>query len=284
MNNINFHSLKTIPVPEELRKKVIAIPENNDKGEKRVFYLDRFIRFAAAAASLVIITTVCIVLFRNMGNTDPLAVQPSPKGSTEASTYYSEATQITPSEYSSTTKPSSTEAPSSDMTSPTERNNSDPTDTYLVEPSRHGTDAPLQPSAASTSGTESGMIAPTNKPTSVPADPTTALPTEVPTEKQAPWGHNPPTEIPWVSPTVGPWKAPTGVSTQLMRSLYPADGKVYCRIETLDGEVFGNSGLFDKERLMTNLGTSGEYYIYYYRSSQKPTHLIVSFMTVTETC
>ena len=46
MKNINFHSLKNTPVPEELKQSVIAVPERS--GTKRKVYPGRMIRFAVA--------------------------------------------------------------------------------------------------------------------------------------------------------------------------------------------------------------------------------------------
>lgn len=268
MNNINFHSLKKIPVPEELRNKVIAIPEN--KGKKSIIHLDRIIRIAAACLSVVIIVAVSVVLFRNTGNNNPIAVQPFPNDGTEAP---SEDGDIAPN---STTLPLSTEELSSYTTSPAETHSTDPTEADFVDLSQHGTDAPPQPSTAPTSST----IAPVSKPTSKPAEPSTDAPTEAPTEKQSPWRPHPPTEAAWFPPGDDPGREPTGVSTQLLRSLRPADGKVYCRIETIDGEAFGDYGMFDEERLMTNLGSNGEYYIYYYRFAD---HYSVPFKSETDT-
>ncbi len=84
MKNINFHSLKNTPVPEELKKSVIAVPERS--GTKRKVYPGRMIRFAVAAAFLAVITAVSVPLFMNIGNA-PIPVIPAATEGAQAPSY-----------------------------------------------------------------------------------------------------------------------------------------------------------------------------------------------------
>lgn len=264
MSTINFHSLKELPVPEELRNKVIAIPESLDESKKRSIHLNRFIRFAAAAVSLAIIAAVSAVIILNTGNKNTIAVRQLTKDSTVASSECStETASVIPTEKFSVYQPLLTENRSSDTISPTEIRSTDPTDAYFADPSQHGADTHVQPSSFPVDATESSGIFPTNKPTTEPAD----APTEAPTEKK---DHiDLPTESSASSPgVIEPGytpERPERIEAVIPNNSLPSDRKVYCRIESLDGQVFGEYGLFEKERLMTCSRSNNEYSVYYYR-------------------
>ena len=248
MNNINFHSVKNIKVPEKLREKVLAIPD--EPKHKPVGYRTRAVRIAAAAASIVLITAVSAALYLNMGGKSPVVVQPSPTDGATAATQTNTEQPASPSK----SPILSTSAPEISPTAP------------MID----GTIAPARQSTVNNNQstvsplTENTTTAPDTAPTAAPIAPVTVPPTEESTEKQGSWNPQPPTAMPWVPSTDETWKAPTRVSTQISRNEVPGDGKVYCRIEDPNGGVFGDYGLVDEERLMTNLGSSGAYYIYFY--------------------
>ena len=248
MNNINFHSLKNISVPDGLQEKVLAIPERSD--ERAPAPIARTFRLAAAAAGFVIIAAVSMVFFLHTGDQPPVVVQSSPTAYTESPTEDSNG-------YPDKVRPTTAETVSATAASPNK-----PKTDGIAAPLQKGTDQPNRPSIVPTehSMTESGDTLPASQPATVADDP----PTERPAETRAPWNPQPPTALPWSPPTEEPWRAPVAVSVTIPRAIHPSDGKVYCRIETPDGTLLGGFGLFDDERLMTNLGSSGGY-IYYYR-------------------
>jgi hypothetical protein len=118
---------------------------------------------------------------------------------------------------------------------------------------------------------ESDPVIPPLQPTEEPEDPTTApvaSPTEAPDE--------PPTEAPEEPPTVTPWEPiwddptePPGTSyitASIPWDVHPGrDHNVFCRLETYDGEIIGEGGLFDGNRLMLFLGTDRQKNIYSYQ-------------------
>ena len=257
MNSINFHSVKNIKVPEKLREKVLAIPDEPE--HKPVGYRTRAVRIAAAAASIVLITAVSAALFLNIGGKSPIVVQPSPTDGATA------ATQPI------------TEQPVSPSKSPI-LSTSDPEISPTV-PVTDGTIAPARQSTVNNNQstvsplTENTTTAPDTAPTTAPIAPVTDPPTETPTEKQGSWNPQPPTALPWVpddptevwlDPTEGIWTPPTRVSTTILHNQIPKDRRVYCRIESTAGEVFGGYELFADERLMTEIGSDRDCDIYVY--------------------
>lgn len=273
MNEINFHSIKNIDVPEELKEKVLTIPDRPSK--KSIVYFNRRMRFAVAAACMVIVSVLSAVLFIKLSGNAPVPIQPSPAGgAVSPSDYSSDPSLVPPTEYSGTLSPTATDHPSADPTESVISSTDSPADRSRGGASQQKTVRPSE-SPSHSQATESGKSDHPADPTPYPADPT-SKPDSVPatdTPTQAPWQPpSPPTEVPmlpseptWDSPTEEPWKAPTAVSVSIPRNNRPADRKIYCRIESLDGEVFGNFGLFDNKRLMTELGSSGGNYAYYYR-------------------
>ncbi len=258
MNQMNFHQIKTIDVPEELRAKVLAIPE---RAEKKTFVpFNRRLRMIAAAASVVLIAVVSVVLFTQTGGKPPVAPQPSPTDDATAPTGApgsAASTGVSESPADPTVQNGSESVAAAD---PTQRGRAD-------SPSDSRTNAPR---------TENSHPAPADHSTSAPVQPTASAQTDPPAATQAPHPQpptvlpwNPATEAawedPWSDPTDVPWSPPTRVSAGIPRAQYPKDGKVYCRIEGPAGEVYGSYGLFADERLMTSLGSGGGNYIYTYQ-------------------
>ncbi len=107
MKNINFHSLKNTPVPEELKKSVIAVPERS--GTKRKVYPGRMIRFAVAAAFLAVITAVSVPLFMNIANAPIPVIPAATEGAQAPSGHTEKPSQPTATEPADPTRPPSAE-------------------------------------------------------------------------------------------------------------------------------------------------------------------------------
>ncbi len=267
MNSINFHSLKNIDVPAELRQEVLAIPERPER--KPVGYFSRALRFAAAAAVFVIITAVSVVLFLNTKGQPPVSVLPSPTDDRSIATE-PVAGQLVPPISLSTDGVSE---------SPTAAKNS-----VSAEPSQRGAVCPDYPTVAPDGSPARENV--TRAPNAHPVIAPTSHPDAVPSaETQAPQNPQPQTEEPqdpsqsWYEPTEGTWTSPRGVSTTIRWNDHPKDGKVYCRIESPEGEVFGDYDLFADERLMINIGGAEGAYIFVYWFAN---HIEVPFKSETD--
>lgn len=282
MNKINFHSIKNIKVPDELKQKVISIPESDVKPIK---HPNHRIRSAAAAAIFIVISAICLTLLFNNGGKAPIelkpyitdgttsptenngAVPPTPYTPTDSSSaseatdtvrqiingIFNQPTQSTQGGSSATSPPSV--APSQSAST---KPDSSPTQSSDEKPTQASTQQTAQPTAQS----------PTEKSTDKPTQPTTQSPTDKP---------DPPIELPTVMPseqTADPSEQTEYVPPQpteppeymLCRQTIKRDLRVdsgatiYCRVTSEDGTfVYGNSAPYSAEHIATETGTVKQY-------------------------
>nr|WP_316624130.1 hypothetical protein [uncultured Ruminococcus sp.] len=226
MKNINFHSMKNTPVPEELKKSVIAVPERS--GTKRKVYPGRMIRFAVAAAFLAVITAVSVPLFMNIANA-PIPVIPAATEGAQAPSGHTEK----PSQPSATEPADPTRPPSAEKAT--------------AKP----TAVPTQP------GTQNAVSSPelsdiSYEPTQPLIEPeiSTQAPTQPPAPTQAP------TQPPKVAPTEelekkSPDLAPVGYDGIIIEKVpkddIPDDSLICCRIYSEDGEILGDGDPYSEQ-------------------------------------
>lgn len=282
MNKINFHSIKNIKVPDELKQKVISIPESDVKPIK---HPNHRIRSAAAAAIFIVISAICLTLLFYNGGKAPIelkpyitdgttpptekngAVPPTPYTPTDSSSVsdaedtvrqiingiFNQPTQPTQGG-SSATSPSSVAPSQSASTKP----DSSPTQSSDEKPTQASTQQTAQPTTQN----------PTEKSTDKPTQPTTQSPTDKP---------DPPIELPTVMPseqTADPSEQTEYVPPQqteppeymlcrqtIKRDLRVDSGTtVYCRVTSEDGTfVYGNSAPYSAEHIATETGTVKQY-------------------------
>ncbi len=226
MKNINFHSMKNTPVPEELKKSVIAVPERS--GTKRKVYPGRMIRFAVAAAFLAVITAVSVPLFMNIGNA-PIPVMPAATEGAQAPSGHTEKPSQSPAtEPADPTRPPSAEKATAKPTA-----------------------VPTQP------GTQNAVSSPelsdiSYEPTQPLIEPeiSTQAPTQPPAPTQAP------TQPPKVAPTEelekkSPDLAPVGYDGIIIEKVpkddIPDDSLICCRIYSEDGEILGDGDPYSEQ-------------------------------------
>ena len=242
MKNINFHSLKNTPVPEELKKSVIAVPERS--GTKRKVYPGRMIRFAVAAAFLAVITAVSVLLFMNIGNA-PIPVMPAATEGAQAPSGHTEKpSQPTATEPADPTRPPSAEKATAKPTA-----------------------VPTQP------GTQNAVSSP--EPSDISYEPTQPL-IEPEISTQAPTQPPAPTQAPTQPPKVAPTEAPIDKLPDLAAVGYDGiiiedisadelgdDSLICCRIYTRDGEPVGDGDSYSDEHLARRIDRGEEVTVYY---------------------
>ena len=226
MKNINFHSLKNTPVPEELKKSVIAVPERS--GTKRKVYPGRMIRFAVAAAFLAVITAVSVPLFMNIANA-PIPVIPAATEGAQAPSGHTEKPSRPPAtEPADPTRPPSAEKATAKPTA-----------------------VPTRP------GTQNAVSSP--EPSDISYEPTQPLiepeiSTQAPTQPPAP--TQAPTQPPKVAPTEelekkSPDLAPVGYDGIIIEKVpkddIPDDSLICCRIYSEDGEILGDGDPYSEQ-------------------------------------
>ena len=226
MKNINFHSLKNTPVPEELKQSVIAVPERS--GTKRKVYPGRMIRFAVAAAFLAVITAVSVPLFMNIANA-PIPVMPAATEGAQAPSGHTEKpSQPTATEPADPTRPPSAEKATAKPTA-----------------------VPTQP------GTQNAVSSP--EPSDISYEPTQPvvvpeISTQAPTQPPAP--TQAPTQPPKVAPTEelekkSPDLAPVGYDGIIIEKVpkddIPDDSLICCRIYSEDGEILGDGDPYSEQ-------------------------------------
>ena len=226
MKNINFHSLKNTPVPEELKKSVIAVPERS--GTKRKVYPGRMIRFAVAAAFLAVITAVSVPLFMNIGNA-PIPVMPAATEGAQAPSGHTEKPSQSPAtEPADPTRPPSAEKatakPTVVPTQPGTQNavsSPEPSDIY---------DEPTQPVIEP----EISTLAPTQPPapTQAPTQPPKVAPTE---------------ELEKKSPDLAPVGYDGIIIEKVPKDDIPDDSLICCRIYSEDGEILGDGDPYSEQ-------------------------------------
>lgn len=226
MKNINFHSLKNTPVPEELKQSVIAVPERS--GTKRKVYPGRMIRFAVAAAFLAVITAVSVPLFMNIGNA-PIPVMPAATEGAQAPSGHTEKPSQSPAtEPADPTRPPSAEKatakPTVVPTQPGTQNavsSPEPSDIY---------DEPTQPVIEP----EISTLAPTQPPapTQAPTQPPEVAPTEDSGKK---------------SPDLAPVGYDGIIIEKVPKDDIPDDSLICCRIYSEDGEILGDGDPYSEQ-------------------------------------
>lgn len=295
MKNMNFRTLEDLKAPEELKEKLLAIPQTDCK--KRAVIPLR-IRMIAAAASFAVITAVSLTLILSMGNNSDLEIKPSVPQPTVPYTEYTGDVTGTDAAQSASQKPSQTSA-----TTPTEINadtvrqaiesvinpttqsgataptNSAASNTSPSKsPTQSATQLSSQPTLAPTqSGTAEPTQAPTQKPTQAPTAAPTVAPTSAPTElpSDAPTERPGPTSAPTSSPmepTVGETISPEERRQQHTyrvvigrRETKPITGNIYCMVCDSDGNIVGDQDIFSDEHIvdLIEVNKSGKYINYY---------------------
>lgn len=282
MNKINFHSIKNIKVPDELKQKVISIPKSDVKPIK---HPNHRIRSAAAAAIFIVISAVSLTLLFNNGGKAPIELKPYIADGTTSPTEKNGAVPPTP--YTPTDSSSASEATDTvsqiindilnQPTQPTQGGSS-ATSPPSVAPSQSASTKPdssptqksdEKPTQASTQQTAQPTTqSPTEKSTDKPTQPTTQSPTDKP---------DPPIELPTVMPseqTADPSEQTEYVPPQqteppeymlcrqtIKRDLRVDSGTtVYCRVTSEDGAfVYGSPALYSTEHIATETGTVKQY-------------------------
>ena len=226
MKNINFHSLKNTPVPEELKKTVIAVPERS--GTKRKVYPGRMIRFAVAAAFLAVITAVSVPLFMNIANAPIPVIPAATEGAQAPSGHTEKPSQPTATEPADPTRPPSAEKatakPTAVPTQPGTQNavsSPEPSDIY---------DEPTQPVIEP----EISTLAPTQPPapTQAPTQPPKVAPTE---------------ELEKKSPDLAPVGYDGIIIEKVPKDDIPDDSLICCRIYSEDGEILGDGDPYSEQ-------------------------------------
>ncbi len=278
MNKINFHSIKNIKVPDELKQKVISIPESDVKPIK---HPNHRIRSAAAAAIFIVISAICLTLLFNNGGKAPIELKPYIADGTTSPTEKNGAVPPTP--YTPTDSSSASEATDTvsqiindilnQPTQPTQGGSS-ATSPSSVAPSQSASTKPdssptqksdEKPTQASTQQTAQPTTqSPTEKSTDKPTQPTTQSPTDKP---------DPPIELP-SEQTADPSEQTEYVPPQqteppeymlcrqtIKRDLRVDSGTtVYCRVTSEDGAfVYGSPALYSTEHIATETGTVKQY-------------------------
>ena len=241
MKNINFHSLKNTPVPEELKQSVIDVSKNT--GEKSKKYPVRMIRFAVAAAFLAVITAVSVPVLMNIGD-DTIPVMPASKEGTQTPSGHTEKpSRIPTSETVAPTRPPSTGDRTSDTVSPTQQSARD------AVPQSEPSDISYEPTQP-VIGPEISTQAPTQPPapTQAPTQPPTVAPTEAPIDKL-------------------PDLAPVGYDGIIIEDISADelgdDSIICCRIYTQDGEPVGDGDSYSEEHLARRIDRGEEVTVYY---------------------
>lgn len=226
MKNINFHSLKNTPVPEELKKSVIAVPERS--GTKRKVYPGRMIRFAVAAAFLAVITAVSVPLFMNIANAPIPVIPAATEGAQAPSGHTEKPSQPSATEPADPTRPPSAEKatakPTAVPTQPGTQNavsSPEPSDIY---------DEPTQPVIEP----EISTLAPTQPPapTQAPTQPPKVAPTE---------------ELEKKSPDLAPVGYDGIIIEKVPKDDIPDDSLICCRIYSEDGEILGDGDPYSEQ-------------------------------------
>ena len=285
MNKINFHSIKNITVPDELKQKVISIPESD---VKPVSHPDRRIRSAAAAAIFIVISAICLTLLFNNGGKAPIELKPYIADGTTSPTEKNGA--VPPTTYAPTDP---TDSSSASEATDTVRQIINGIFNQPTQPTQGGSSAASPPSVApsqsastkpDSSPTQKSDEKPTQASTQQTAQPTTQNPTEKSTDKPTqPTTQSPtdkpdsPIELPTVMPseqTADPSEQTEYVPTQpteppeymlcrqtIKRDLRVDSGTaVYCRVTSEDGAfVYGSPALYSTEHIATETGTVKQY-------------------------
>ena len=256
MNKINFHSIKNIKVPVELKQKVISIPESDVKPIK---HPNHRIRSAAAAAIFIVISAICLTLLFNNGGKAPIELKPYIADGTTPPTENNGSVPPTP--YTPTDSSSASEA------TDTVRQIINGIFNQPTQPTQGGSSATSPPSVApsqsastkpDSSPTQSSAEKPTQASTQQTVQPTTQSPTEKSTDKPT----QPTTQSPTDKPDP-PIELPTVMLCRqtIKRDLRVDSGAtIYCRVTSEDGTfVYGNSAPYSAEHIATETGTVKQY-------------------------
>lgn len=245
MKEYNFNKLNEITTPDSWIEKALAIPEAEEKRKPAI--AARRIRYMALAASFVLVGALAVILFTNRVTEPPVIAKPT---TVQSATEATAPTAVSPTA----------------ATSPTEK----PTAKATQAPS-----APTQSAEQSPTASHNASIHPAVKPTAAP----TAAPTQPATAKPTPAPTQPPTSTP-IAPTEPPTAAPAehlpdkpvdlaavGYDGVIIEKIsvddIVADGAVYCRIRTRDGEVLGDGDPYSEEHLARRIDRDGTVTVYY---------------------
>lgn len=287
MKKANFDTLKNLPVPEKWVENALLIPER-EKKKAAVIPFWRRKGAIALAASLVLVSVLSVILFSQIGTKPPLKIKssatesfsptevigdntadPTPEEATEPKTILDKAKDVidsifqTPTETQGSGNTNPTTASDNKKNPPTEPQAQSPT----AKPGTRPTESAKPSEALSPPQGE--------KATETPVSPTfPQRETEEPSPTEAEW-YDPTyapdaTEAPWEPPTEAEEKTHLySVSTSIPKGSMPSDKKVYFRIETADGTVLGDYGMFSAEREMVEYGTGNGSYLFSYDVSRR---------------
>ncbi len=286
MKEFNFNTIKNLPIPEQWIENALAIPEAEEQ-KPAVVPFWRKPRFIALAASLVLVTALSISLFLSMGSKPPIAVKSDSKPDSTQIVWSTDeygatvATEVVsvpddgnqngahPSEEPSASSQSVENALGGDRTSPTALSGQGGSES--ASPTTPGDQ---RGSATRHGGTSQSPTAAPQKPTAS-TSPVTPDPTAAPTLIETASHETevaPPVELPTTAPWEPIWDDPTEppgtsyITASIPWDVHPGrDHNVFCRLETYDGEIIGEGGLFDGNRLMLFLGTDRQKNIYSYQ-------------------
>lgn len=283
MKEINFNTLRDLPVPEKWIKNALAIPETKEQKAVVVPFW-RKPRFIAMAASLVLVSALSLALFLSMGSKTHVAVK---SGSKDAATEIIWSTDengatvaaeivVVPKDDDRQNSTDPTEAKSGiarffERLFGTESNIPTTNDSTTARGRRNPTTKPDptesgKPAVKPTENREPDPVVPPI-PTELSYPPATEEPTESPYEEPTaePWVPDDPSEPSWEDPTTSPWAMESSIYVFLTTDEVPQDGLVYCKfISRCSGKIYGDYGDFDDERLMTWVRKTDQYSYYYY--------------------
>lgn len=241
MKKLNFDNLTNIKAPESLRKSVLNVP--NEKPNRAVFPV-RFHHFAAGIAACVVIAAAVIFslilgFHRNIDMTAPDT--PSRTDSLNDST---KSTSIPDVSVPSTTSPS--------LSGEEAQSGSSATD-----PAESAAGSRSIPQIKSQADENSAQAPEVKKPDTSNQRPAQTNPQPSGDEpvNTEPEENDPPQTEPEVEPTAeGHGDEPLGSVIELWFATYVdsrfLEGEAYCRIEDENGNVLGNSDLYDSSHIV----------------------------------
>ena len=248
MKKLNFDNLTNIEVPESLIKSALNVPFDTPK---HPFLPVRFYRFAAGiAACVVIAAAVTLSLMFGLHN-DVDLTNPDPDTPTRSDLIID---NINPTSTPDVSEPS--KAPpsqsgenaqsDSELTEPDKENNGYVNSNQQGAPQTNGRTATQTPDGKKSDKSNKSKKNPVSSDTQPLADePVVTEPEDV---------DPPQTEPEEQPPTEGHGDEPLGSAVELWFTTYVygrfIEGEAYCRIEDENGNVFGNSDLYDSSRVV----------------------------------
>ncbi len=234
MKKINFRSIENISVTDELQEKLMSIPQTVEKANRV-----RRLRYAAAAACLVLVTVIGVILVPKSVDTLPIERVPAPAPRPTESVAVAQLE----------TEPETSAAPVTESSeNPTEfalyQHQAEATEAALYNIGRRNTVSVTEPSEASRP-TEASTERATEPEAATSAEPETVTPTEAPTGKPGGNVDFAPTAK-WIN-----YLSAQSLSGIIQESMLTGSGKVYFRIYAFDGSPLGAEDLFSTSNQAT---------------------------------